>query len=167
VSYTVFALVFLGWVGCNIIIVLCLLGAILAGAGGTVRVSRMSAERMGLSRRTVQHTRARQCAAVTQVYAAPAERAGEIPIVSRGFRGWGGGGRINLEHGDELVSLPLVHLGTTHKCEVHAQRAVDTGAIQAHENAVGRRGPRRVLGAAVKARLRKRQTGAGSRQSTC
>jgi len=59
----------------------------------------------------------------------------------------------HLQHCDELIPLPLIHLRTPHKREVHTQRAVDTRTVQTHENPISCRSPSRVFRAAIKASL--------------
>lgn len=48
---------------------------------------------------------------------------------------------------------------TPDEADVHAQGAVDAGAVDAQEDPVGNAGPARVLGAAVEARLEGQRDG--------
>lgn len=59
-------------------------------------------------------------------------------------------------HVPQLQPCPVgVELGGAYKREVHPQAPVDSWAVNADEDAIGDWGPRGVLGAAVKANLRK------------
>jgi hypothetical protein len=58
-------------------------------------------------------------------------------------------------HDVQLVIGPLVQLARPHKGDVHTHAAVHGRAVQADENTIGNRGPRRVPLAAVKAGLQR------------